>query len=102
MKVRVSRKFHSVFFPVVKVMAASLGLLIAGCGATHVDHGSTEGGPTVTIAATPATIVAGKASTLTVVATNASTVTSCGSDGTSYKMAAIGGTQSVTPAATTT
>ncbi|HEX6803087.1 MAG TPA: alkaline phosphatase family protein [Terriglobales bacterium] len=84
-------------------MTASLAVLMAGCGATHLDQVNPPlAPPTVTIAASPATIMAGKASTLTVVARNATTVTITGSDGTSYKMAATGGTQSVTPAATAT
>jgi phospholipase C len=58
--------------------------------------------PTVTIAAKPATISAGNTSTLTVVATNATSVKVTGSDGSSYTLAAIGGTQTVNPATTTT
>jgi phospholipase C len=58
--------------------------------------------PTVTIAANPTSITAGSSSTLTVAATNATSVTVTGSDGSSYNLAAIGGTQAVTPAATTT
>ncbi len=58
--------------------------------------------PTVTIAAQPTTINAGQSSTLTVVATNATQVTISGSDGSSYTLATTGGTQAVSPAATTT
>jgi phospholipase C len=58
--------------------------------------------PTVTIAATPSSITAGSSSTLTVAATNATTVTVTGSDGSSYSLAATGGTQSVKPSLTTT
>lgn len=57
---------------------------------------------TVTISANPTTINAGGTSTLTVAATNATKVTIAGSDGSSYSLAATGGTQSVTPGATTT
>ena len=58
--------------------------------------------PTVTIAANPASIAAGAPSTLTVSATNATAVKVTGSDGTSYTLSATGGTQAVTPNATTT
>jgi phospholipase C len=57
---------------------------------------------TVTITANPASIVAGNSSTLTVVAANATTVVVTGTDGSSYNLAATGGTQVVSPAATTT
>jgi phospholipase C len=59
-------------------------------------------GPTVTISANPTSVTAGELSTLTVAATNATTVTIAGSDGSSYNLAATGGTQTVKPAATTT
>ena len=58
--------------------------------------------PTVTIAANPPSITAGSSSTLAVTATNATQVTIAGSDGSSYTLAPAGGTQLVTPAATTT
>jgi len=59
-------------------------------------------GPSVTIVANPASIASGNNSTLTVTATNASQVTVTGSDGSTYSLAASGGTQKVTPTATTT
>jgi len=58
--------------------------------------------PTVTITANPSTIMFGNSSTLTVVATNAADVAVTGSDGSSYSLAASGGTQAVSPTATTT
>jgi phospholipase C len=58
--------------------------------------------PTVTIAANPASIATGGSSTLTVAATNATSVTVTGTDGSSYTLAASGGKQTVSPAATTT
>ncbi len=58
--------------------------------------------PTVTISADPSTISVGKSTNLTVVATNATTVTLTGSDGSSYNLQPTGGTQNVSPAATTT
>jgi phospholipase C len=59
-------------------------------------------GPTVTITANPTSIAAGATSTLTVAATNATTVKITGDDGSSYDLAATGGTQAVTPTKTTT
>ncbi len=58
--------------------------------------------PTVNILASPMSITPGSSSTLTVTATNATAVTVTGSDGSSYTLSATGGTQSVSPAATTT
>ena len=58
--------------------------------------------PTVSITASPASIFPGKSSTLTVTATNATQVTITGTDGSSYPLPASGGTQVVSPAATTT
>jgi phospholipase C len=58
--------------------------------------------PTVTLTADPTSIREGGSSTLTAAATNASAVTISGSDGSSYSLAAAGGTQPVSPAATTT
>lgn len=58
--------------------------------------------PTVTLTASPTSITAGANATLTVTATNATTVTVTGSDGSSYSLPSVGGTQSVAPASTTT
>jgi hypothetical protein len=57
---------------------------------------------TVTIFANPASIVSGNPSVLTVTATNATQVTVTGTDGSSYTLQTSGGTQSVSPTATTT
>jgi len=57
--------------------------------------------PAVTITASPTTITSGSSSKLTVTATNATTVTIAGSDTSSYTLQPTGGTQSVSPAATT-
>jgi phospholipase C len=59
-------------------------------------------GPTVNITANPATIDEGESATLTVSATNANQVTVTGTDGSSYALAATGGTQVVAPSSTTT
>ena len=60
------------------------------------------GSPAVTIMAGSASISAGASSVLTVAASNATQVVITGSDGSSYSLAPTGGTQSVTPAVTTT
>ncbi len=57
---------------------------------------------TVTLVANPASMSLGSASTLTAVAANATSVTVTGTDGSSYTLSPAGGTQAVTPAATTT
>ncbi len=57
---------------------------------------------TVTIAANPASITAGNSSTLTVAASNSTVVTVTGSDGSNYTLSVDGGTQAVSPTATTT
>jgi phospholipase C len=75
-------------------------LVLAGCGG--VSGKVTAAAPTVSIAANPTTVSAGTAATLSVTASNASKVTVSGSDGSSYTLPEAGGTQSVTPAATTT
>jgi phospholipase C len=58
--------------------------------------------PTVTLIASPSSIIAGGSSTLNVSATNSTTVVVSGTDGSSYNLPATGGTLTVTPAATTT
>jgi phospholipase C len=58
--------------------------------------------PAITITATPTSITAGSSSILTITATNATQVTLSGSDGTTFSVGATGGTQAVTPWATTT
>jgi phospholipase C len=63
---------------------------------------STLPAPTVSISSSPTSISKGGSSTLTVQATNATQVTVTGSDGSTYTLAATGGTQSVSPTTTTT
>ena len=58
--------------------------------------------PTVSIVANPTSITAGNSSVLTVIATNATQVTISGTDSSAYTLQPTGGTQSVSPAATTT
>ena len=79
---------------------AVLLLIVSGCGASSGTQAATK--PTVTIAASPSSIAAGSTSTLSVTASNASGVMITGSDGSSYNLAATGGSQSVTPTTTTT
>jgi hypothetical protein len=57
--------------------------------------------PTVSIGANPASVTAGHTSTLVVSASNATQVTVTGSDGKSYVLGATGGSQKVSPVATT-
>jgi phospholipase C len=98
MKVRVSRPLGWIVSSMA--MTLSLLLLVSGCGSVHA--GDTTAAPTVAITASPTSMAAGGSSTLTVTATNATTVAVTGSDGSSYNLAAAGGTQAVKPAATTT
>ncbi|MBW4026303.1 MAG: hypothetical protein HIU93_02780 [Acidobacteria bacterium] len=58
--------------------------------------------PTVSITATPSSVVLGTSSVLNVITGNATQVTVTGSDGSSYTLQPTGGTQAVTPTATTT
>ena len=57
---------------------------------------------TVAIVANPAAIISGNSSTLTVTATNATQVKVTGTDGSIYTLQPDGGTQTVSPTATTT
>jgi phospholipase C len=70
--------------------------------ATVVVTVTNSSSPTVMIVASPTSITDGGSSTLTVTARNATAVSLSGSDGSSYKLAAKGGTQKVIPTSTTT
>jgi phospholipase C len=76
---------------------------LAGCG---TNTGAATIGdtvmPSVSIAASPASIVAGASATLTVTAANATQVKVTGTDGSTYTMQAGGGTQAVSPSTTAT
>ncbi|MFL6307591.1 MAG: alkaline phosphatase family protein [Candidatus Sulfotelmatobacter sp.] len=63
---------------------------------------STSQGPTISISSNPQSITKGASSTLTVKATNATQVAVSGSDGSTYTLPSTGGTQVVSPTATTT
>jgi phospholipase C len=79
-----------------------LTVVVTGCGGGKGSFTPTDPTPTVSVIASPTSIAPGSSSTLTVTATNASGVTVTGSDGTSYKLSATGGTQAVSPTATIT
>ena len=83
-----------------RVFVGLLLLGIFGCGYVHKNNLSQAA--TVNIVASPTSIAAGGSTTLTVSATNALSVQITGSDGTSYKLPSGGGTQKVSPGATTT
>jgi phospholipase C len=97
-QVRIPRVLGSSLSVLAAVLALPLLMLFAGCGTVHA--GDTAA--TVTITASPTTIAPGASATLTVTATNATAVTVSGSDGSSYTLSGTGGTQAVTPKATTT
>jgi phospholipase C len=77
-----------------------LPLLLNGCGGYQVLGAAVA--PTVSIAAKPATILAGSSSSLTIIAGNASDVSVTGTDGSKFALQSSGGTQPVSPSATTT
>ena len=81
--------------------ATGTGGTVTATTAVAVTAGATPA-PTVTLAANPTSISAGSSSVLTVAATNSTSVTVTGTDGSSYTLQPAGGTQTVTPAATTT
>jgi len=85
----------------LEFLGLALVLVLAGCGGVS-GKVTTGPVPTVTIAASPSTVAAGATSTLSVTAANATKVTIAGSDGSSYALPESGGTQTVSPAATTT
>ncbi len=80
--------------------ALALFSLVAGCTAPLANNET--GAPQLTITANPATVNPGGSSTLTITVSNATQVTLTGSDGSSYTVQPSGGTQMVTPSATTT
>jgi phospholipase C len=84
----------------IRVFTSILFLGIISCGTFN--QSSPPQAATVNIAASPTSITAGSSTTLTVSATYALSIQITGSDGTSYKLAASGGTQSVSPTTTTT
>jgi phospholipase C len=81
------------------VFASVIGLL-TGC--SFLNFNGTTAKPVVTLTAKPTSITAGTSSTLTATATNSKALTITGSDGTNYNLQPDGGTQVVSPKATTT
>ena len=83
------------------VLVAVVGLLaMNGCGSGTAAPAVTL--PTVTISANPTQVAGGSSTTLTVVASNATSVAiTDNTDSISYPLPAGGGTQKVTPGATT-
>jgi phospholipase C len=82
--------------------ASGPGGSVSATATIDVSSGPVTPAPTVTIVASPTSINLGGSATLNVAATNATQVTVTGSDGSTYKLQPTGGTQSVTPGATTT
>lgn len=86
------------------VPAGVLGLFslpfISGCILFQANN--SPGVPIVSISAKPASISRGGSSSLTVTAEDANQVTVTGSDGSKYTLQPYGGTQAVSPSATTT
>jgi phospholipase C len=104
MKMRPHRCLCRISSLLAAILVFPLLLTLVGCGAAKSSDlpGDPAATPTMSIAASPASIISGTSSTLTVTATNATQVTLTGSDGSSYALTASGGTQAVSPAATTT
>ena len=82
--------------------SVSTSICLASSGCALFVGSNIAGSPGITITANPTSITDGASSVLTVTAANATQVTVTGSDGSSYTLAATGGTQSVSPTATTT
>ncbi len=104
MKAREYPVFPGCFMKFALVLVVPVLLGLSGCGGSGSASSTPPPAekPAVTVSASPASINAGGSTTLTVSATNATSVTITGSDGSSYPMAAAGGTKAMTPSATTT
>ncbi len=106
MKTCLYRCLYRIAAPLAATVLLSLFLTLAGCGSaksgTLPNDPPPSAAPTVSVAASPASITAGASSSLTVTATNATAVTVTGSDNSSYTLSSSGGTQAVSPAATAT
>jgi phospholipase C len=83
------------------ILPALLVPFLVGCSLFQKNNAS-SGPATVSITASPATIATGGSSTLSVTATFATQVAVAGSDGSQYTLTQYGGTQKVSPTATTT
>jgi phospholipase C len=93
--------------PITPAQTTTYTIIVSGAGTATATAQTTvtvvhPGPPTVTISPSPSSLIAGQPSTLTVVATNSlQVVVTNNVDSSSYTLSASGGTQSVSPAATT-
>ncbi len=102
---RISCFFSRLAMPAALLCLLSISLVIAGCAGGLAPFSQTTtppATPTVSVAATPASVTAGTSVTLTITAANASQITVTGTDGSSFTMTGNGGTKVVTPTTTTT
>jgi len=93
----IRQSFSRILFSVIP--CSLLLVLLIGCGG---QLSFTTAAPTAGISASPASITPGGSSTLAVTATNATQVMLTGSDGSTFTLQTNGGTQTVSPVATTT
>jgi len=93
----VRQSFSRIPFSVI--LCSLLLMLLAGCNGAQFS--ATPAAPTAGISASPTSIASGGSSTLAVTATNATQVMLTGSDGSTYTLQTTGGTQIVSPIATT-
>src|ERR1700744_1701318 len=82
------------------LLASLFSLFLSGCSLFQTNNSS--GPAVVEISANPSSIAVGASSTLTVTSAFATKITLTGSDGSTYSLSQFGGTQNVTPSATTT
>jgi phospholipase C len=101
-KIRVPRSFSCILSLTALLSSLALPLLFSGCGGVARSIPPVNPPPTVSLSASPISITSGNSSTLTATATNATQVTLTGTDGSAYNLQPRGGTQAVSPAATTT
>jgi len=96
--------FVTYLWPALLSCIAFIALITStACGSGAAGVPGPPPKPAVSIAANPATVAPGTPSTLTVAASNATqVVVSDNTDGKTYTLGATGGTQTVTPSATTT
>ena len=101
-QIRIPRSLSWILSRTVLFSSLALSLLSSGCGGIAGITPPVNPAPTVSVSASPASIISGNSSTLTVTATDATQVTLTGTNGSTYNLQPHGGTQAVSPAATTT
>ena len=101
-KIGVPRHFYRILSLTALLSSLALTMLFSGCRGLAGGTGTSNPMPTVSVSASPASIAPGNSSTLTVTATGATQVTITGTDSSTYNLPPNGGTQAVTPTATTT